>query len=151
MIQRWQNLLLLISAVMMGLFSFCSLGQIQGADLTLDYKALRMSVEPDGATYMWTLQVFVISLLAALLSVVGLFRYKALKVQKRLCWLSALMTVAAPVCAWITAQWAEVPGAQPIGWSSIALAPFIALVALLLAIRCIGADQRRLSSYNRLR
>ncbi len=143
--------MLLIAAVMMGLFSFCSLGQIQGADITVNVTALRMTVEGTGATYMSTVYLFVVSLLCVLLPLIGIFRFKAPKVQRKICWLSIVLVIACCCTALLTTRFAEVPGAEGVGYSSIAFAPFIALVALIVAIRCIGSDLKKLSGYERLR
>lgn len=150
-IQRWQTLMLLIAAVMMSLFSFCSLGQFQGATQTINFTALGMSVEPTGASYWCTAWVFVCSLLSVLLSIVAIFRFKNPKAQRKVCWLTLIMVIASAASAWLAAMYADVPGSDGIGWSSIALTPFIALVALIVAIRCIGSDIKKLSSYDRLR
>ena len=151
-IQRWQTLLLLVAAVMMGLFSFCSLGQIQGAELTVNYTALGMTVVGDGATYMSTPYLFVISILSMLLALIAIFRFKAPKVQRKICRIDLLLVAATIVTAWLTERYAEVSGAtEGIGWSSIVIAPFVALVSLICAIRCISSDIRKLSGYERLR
>ena len=150
-IQRWQTLMLLISAVMMALFSFCSLGQIQGADITVNFTALSMTVEGTGKTYMPTWYILVVSLLSTLLPLIGIFRYKALKMQRKICMLSIVLTLAAMASAWIASSYAGVEGARGMDWSSIVIAPFVAIVALIAAIRCIGSDMRKLSGYDRLR
>lgn len=150
-IQRWQTLLLLIAAVMMGLFSFCSLGQIQGADITVNFTALAMTVEGTGKTYMPVWYIFVVSLLGALMPLIGIFRYKALKAQRKICMLSIVLILAAMASAWIASAYAGVPGAQGIGWSSVVIAPFVAVVALICAMRCISSDMKKLSGYDRLR
>lgn len=151
-IQRWQTLLLLIAAVMMGLFSFCSLGQIQGADITVNYTTLGMTVAGSGETYMSTIYLFIISLVSSLLALIAIFRFKAPKKQRTLCKIDLLIIAATIVATWVTERFAEVPGAtEGIGWSSIVIAPFIAMVALICAIRCISSDIRKLSGYERLR
>lgn len=150
-IQRWQNLMLLIAAVMMGLFSFCSLGQFQGADITVNFSAMGMSVEGTDKCYMNTIYLFIVSLLGMILPVIALFKYKALAQQRKICMLSIVLIIAAMATTYITSLYAEVPGADGIGWSSIVIAPFIALVALIVALRCIAADKRKLASYDRLR
>lgn len=145
--------MLLISAVMMGLFSFCSLGQIQGADITVNITALSMTVEGTGKTYMPTWYIFVVSLLSALLPLIGIFRYKALKAQRKICMLAIVLVMAAMASTWIVANFGVgmEGGVQGIGWSSVVIAPFVAIVALIVAIRCISSDMRKLSGYDRLR
>ena len=44
-IQRWQSVLLLVAAVVMGCFTFCSLGQVQTTDFTYNFTSLGFSQE----------------------------------------------------------------------------------------------------------
>lgn len=150
-IQRWQTLLLLIATVLMAIFSFCTLGQFQGSDITVDFSALGMTVEQTGETYMPTIFLFIVALLATLLPLLAICRFKAPKVQRRIVWWSVIIVIGAIASAWITAAYANIPGSGGISWSFLAIAPVIALVAELLAIRCISADIRLLDGYNRLR
>ena len=150
-IQRWQNLMLLIAAAMMGIFSFCSLGQFQGADVTVNFTASGMAVEGTGASYMGTFYLFVVALLGAILPLLAIFKYKALGVQRRIILLSIVLIIAAMATAFLSSLYAGVPGADGIGWSSVVIAPFIALAALVIALRCIASDKRKLASYDRLR
>lgn len=150
-LQRWQNLMLLIASVMMWLFTFLSLGQYQGATQTVNFTTMGMVVEGTGASFMQTIYLFIVSCLSALLPLIALFKFKNLKAQRTISRISLLLVLATMVCAWAIAQSADVAGSQGISWSSIVIAPFIAIVALIIAGRCIGGDIKKLSSYDRLR
>lgn len=151
-IQRWQSLLLLIAVVMMGLFSFCSLGQIQGADTSFNISALGIYAEGNGThLQQGTIYVAIVAWLTALLSLIAIFLFKNTRLQRRVCWLCIVLTLAACGSEWLAATTFEVPGSNGVSWSSMVCAPFIAIVSLLCAIRCIRSDEKKLASYDRLR
>lgn len=152
-IQRWQTLLLLVAAVMMGLFSFCTLGHIKGSELSVSFTALGMYVDGNGAEHVHvsTLYLFIISLVGMLLPLIGIFRYKHLKAQNKICMISIALIIAAAASVWLTAKYAVIPGSSGISWSGMAITPFIAVSALICAMRCIRADIKKLAGYDRLR
>lgn len=156
-IQRWQSLLLLIAAVMMGLFTLCPLGEIQFFKDTIEITTLGLHVEgtpADGAAAGYqveTIYIFVISLVSMILPFIAIFCYKDLKLQKRLCMLTALFIVATCACVALVVYNNDAAAQSAPGWSSIVAAPFIALVAVLTAWRCIISDKKKLESYDRIR
>lgn len=156
-IQRWQSVLLLIAAVMMGIFSFCSLGQIQYFNDTVNITTLGLQYEgltSDGATsgYMLsTIYIFVISLVSMTVPFIAIFCYKDLRLQKRLCLLTCLLIMATCLSEALTVYYSGITAQSAPGWSSIVVAPFIALVAVLTAWRCINSDKKKLEGYDRLR
>ncbi|MBD5369999.1 MAG: DUF4293 domain-containing protein [Bacteroides sp.] len=152
-IQRWQSVLLLVAAVMMGLFSFMSLGQFQGADVTYNFTALGIMPEgiptggaaPEGQS---TWYLFVASALSALLALIDIFLFKNYKAQRRMCAYSILLTcVATVLAAWL--GYANEFG--EISWSSLVCAPFIALIAEIMAYQRIVRDNRIIRDSERLR
>ncbi len=72
-IQRWQSVLLLITTVMMGIFTFLSLGQIQLPEYTLNFTTLGFCIEGDATNgaqsgfvaHTWVL--FILSLMSCIL------------------------------------------------------------------------------------
>lgn len=154
-IQRWQSLLLLIAVVCMGCFSFLSLGQIQLPDYTLNFTALGFSYEGEavngalsGYAYnTWIL--FILSILSALMALIAIFTFKNLKLQKRVILIDILLIA-------VTIGLAAYYGYNgfdngSISWSSLVCAPFISLVAAVMAYNRICADDRLLRSADRLR
>ena len=150
-IQRWQSLLLLIATAMMVIFSFCSLGQIQGATQTVDIDSYGIYANPQGTQLLGTIYVTVVAMLAAALCFIAIFMFKNTRKQKKVCLLSLVLVIAACCSAWLAINGYELAGATSVGYSSIAFAPFVALLAIIGAWRCIRSDERKLASADRLR
>ncbi len=155
-IQRWQSVMLLIAGVMMGIFSFCSLGQIQAADYTFNITSLGICREgiataPDEATGIGTIYIFVVSILACILPLIDIFCFRNMNLQKKVVLISALFTVAAGVIAAFTASGFASDFGASVAWSSFIGAPLVALIADILAYRLISGDQKKLRAADRLR
>lgn len=155
-IQRWQSVMLLIAGAMMGIFSFCSLGQIQTEAYTFNITALAISREgiataPDEATGISTLILFIVSLLACILPVLDIFCFKNLSLQKKVTLISALFAAAAGIILAFTASNFASDFGVNASWSVFICAPLVALIADLLAFRLIGSDQKKLRAADRLR
>ncbi len=155
-IQRWQSVMLLIAGVMMGIFSFVSLGQIQSEAYTFNVTALGICREgiataPDEATGISTIFLFIVSLLACILPIVDIFCFKNLRLQKNVAMISALFTVAAGLIAAVTAAGFATDFGTTVGWSTFICAPLVALIGDLLAFRLISGDQKKLRAADRLR
>lgn len=155
-IQRWQSVLLLVVAVMMGCFSFFSLGQVAAPDFTLNFTTLGFSFEGEATTggfsgnYLSTWYFFAISLLATLLPFINIFCFKNLKMQKRLCSVEAVLIIA--LCATgASLAYSILPENASISWSPNGLAGIIALIADIMAYRMIESDRRRISAADRIR
>lgn len=151
-IQRWQSVLLLCAAVVMGCFSFMSLGQITTPDFTFNFTAL--GIYPEGESTggpvpesISTWYFFAVSLLTALLPLIAIFTFKQYKLQKTLCQINVLLLVCV-VCIGAVLSYG---GDYSVSWSSLVCAPFIALIATIMAIQRINADHRLLRSADRLR
>jgi hypothetical protein len=150
-IQRWQSLLLFLATVLMLIFSFCSLGQIQGASQTVNILSYGIYANPQGSLMLGTIYVTVVALLAALLCLIGIFMYKNTRRQKMVCRLSLLLIVAACLSEWLAINGFELAGATEVGYSSVVFAPFVAMLAVIGAWRCIRSDERKLAAADRLR
>lgn len=151
MIQRWQSLLLLIATVMMALFSFCTLGSMQGATQSVAFDSFGIYAEPGGAMLQGTVYTGILGILAMLLALVSIFMFKATRLQRRVCWLVIFFILTACVCEWVAVTRFELPGSDGVHFSGIAFAPFIALAAVIVAMRCIRSDEKKLAGYDRLR
>lgn len=155
-IHRWQSVMLLIAGAMMGIFSFCSLGQIQAADYTFNVTALGIAREgiataADEATGITTTVLFILSLLAAILPLIDIFCFKNMNLQKKVALVSGLFAAVAGVIATVTASQFAGDFNASIGWSTFIGAPAIALIANILAFRLISGDQKKLRAADRLR
>ena len=155
-IQRWQSVMLLIAGVMMGIFSFCSLGQIQADDYTFNVTALGIfregiATSPDEATGIRTIILFVVSILACILPIVDIFCFKNLRLQKNVALISTLLTVVAGIIVAFTASGFASDYGQSVSWSTFICAPLVALIADLLACRLITNDSNKLRAADRLR
>ena len=154
-IQRWQSVLLAIACVMMALFSFLSLGQVQLTDATLNFTALGFCVEGEQANgasnvcYLSTVHFFIISLLSAIIPLISIFLFKNIKLQMKTCLFEILFIVVVIVIAGYEGYYAIPEGS--VSWSSIIVAPFIALIATVMAYSRISADYRTLRSVDRIR
>ena len=136
-IQRWQSLRLLVAAVMMGCFTFCSLGQIQTTDFTYNFTSLgffQEGIPTDGevATETHTWYFFVLSLTTTVILLIDIFLFKNLPLQKKVCLISVLFIIASAATAG-------------------ALSPVIALFAAIIAYSCMRRDHNRLKAVDRIR
>ncbi|MCM1378258.1 MAG: DUF4293 domain-containing protein [Clostridium sp.] len=154
-IQRWQSLFLLFSCVLMALFSFLSLGQFQTDDFSLNFTALGIYYEgiPTGdaptGVMLQTFHLFILSIMSSLLCLVTIFVFKNMKLQRKLCLIDIMFEVAT-LCLAAYIGYTAVPGYCP-GWSSIAFAPFIAIIFSIMAWRFIRRDHNLLRSADRIR
>ena len=153
-IQRWQSLLLFISAAVMACFTFFSLGQVTTEDYTFNFTSLGFYSEgtaTDGseAIEIKTWYFFMLSLTTTVLLLIDIFLFKNLVLQKRVCLVSLLFIVASGAVGGCLGYSCIANGYM--GWSSVALCPFIAIVSTILAYNRMCADQRLLKAADRLR
>lgn len=155
-IQRWQSLFLLFAAIMMGLFTFVTLGQVQLPDYTCSFTTLGFQIEgeltgsvpPEFPVYTWGF--FVVSLLSMILPFINIFMYKNLKFQKTLCLIELLIILC--VCTLTYLYGYNTFEESTINWNySMLIAPVIAFVATIMAYNGISHDQRILRESERLR
>lgn len=154
-IQRWQSLLLLVAGNLMAVFTFCSLGQFQTPDYTLDFTTLGLKIEgisTDGAQsgyVLCTWYFFALSLISTIIPLIAIFCFKNLRLQKRLCLCEVLFIVTAAVTGGLLG-YTSVEGVAP-SWSTVIICPLLTLVATLMAYNRICSDDRKLRSAYRLR
>lgn len=154
-IQRWQSVFLLLAAVLMGVFTFLSLGQVQLADYSLDFTTLGFSYEgvpTDGApsgfeSHTW--YFFAISLTSAILPLINIFCFKNMRLQKNLCLIEIILLVGT-ACTGAIIGYYHFDTAS-VSWSSLIIAPLLAFLADVMAYNRICRDQRLLRSADRLR
>lgn len=154
-IQRWQSVLLFIAAAVMACFTFMSLGQVQLTDYSLNFTTLGFTYEgiaTDGAPTGYafhTWPFFIVSLLSFLLPFINIFLFKNLRLQKRVCVIEVffLLAVLAIGCTYGYYHFAD----AQVSWSSLIVAPLLALIADVLAYNRICRDHRLLRAADRLR
>lgn len=154
-IQRWQSVLLLLAALLMGCFSFMSLGQVQLTDYSLNFTPLGFSIEgesvngaPSGyVAHTWIF--FVVSLMSALIPAITIFLYRNLSLQKTLCLIEILFLVAVTAIGAGYGYYSFAPAS--VSWSSLIIAPLLGFFAVVLAYNCINSDQKKINSFERLR
>lgn len=154
-IQRWQSVLLFLAAALMASFSFLSLGQIQLPEYSLNFTTLGFCIEgeatngaPSGfVAHTWIF--FVMSILCALIPLIAIFLFKNLKLQKKLCMFEVLFLLATAVVGAVYG-YNTIDGGE-ISWSSMIIAPLLALIADVMAYNRISADQKLLRSVDRIR
>lgn len=155
-IQRWQSLLLLMAAVLMGCFTFFSLGQVTTTDYTFNFTSLGFSYEgeaTDGAPsgiFLSTWYFFILSLTTTLLLLIDIFLYKNLSLQKKVACICDMFIVASAAVGATLGYYAVEGGT--VSWSSVAICcPILALFATILAWGRMQSDHNKLRSADRIR
>lgn len=154
-IQRWQSVLLLITVALMACFTFLSLGQVQTTDYTYNFTCLGFTIEgqpTDGSqsgTTVYTWFLFMISLASTILPFITIFLFKKLPLQKKLCLFEIVLLLAVIGIAGFEG-YCEFPG-TPCQWSTLIIAPFLSLIAVVMAWTRINKDHNLLRSVYRIR
>ena len=153
-IQRWQTVLLIISAAVMACFTFFPIGQVTTPDYTLNLKSLgffQAGDPTDGmppiAIYTW--YFFMLSLTTIVLLLLDIFLYSNLRLQMRVC-LVSLIFIVADACVGGLLGLCRIEGGQ-IWWNTTILCPFIAIFSTVFAYYRMKADYTLLKSADRLR
>ncbi|MBD5355501.1 MAG: DUF4293 domain-containing protein [Bacteroides sp.] len=153
-IQRLQSLLLLVAAAVMGCFTFCSIAQIQTTDFTFNFTSLgfyQEGIPTDGVTdsVIHTWYFFALSLTTTLLLLIDIFLFKNLPLQKKVCIVAIMLTVASVVTCGCLAY--NMAGNGFITWSPLVCAPFLAIIASIMAWNCMQRDYNTLKAVDRIR
>lgn len=151
-IQRWQSLLLLFAAALALIFSFCRIATIEGATQSVEIFSYGVYNVPAGTSFVGSIYVTVVAILAALLSLVNIFLFKNTRLQKRVCMFVLVLLVAACCSEYLVIEGLDIPGAQGVNYNTTsAFSPFVAMLAVIGAYRCIRSDERKLAAADRLR
>lgn len=154
-IQRWQSVLLLVCTIMMACFTFMSLGQVQLERFSLNFTTLGFTIEgisTDGAPTGYDVRTwwfFIVSLMSFVLPFINIFLYNNLPLQKRVCLIEILFLVAtSAICFYLGYFTFE---GYSVSWSTLIITPLLALIADLMAYKCICRDHNKLRSVDRFR
>lgn len=139
----------------MACFTFLSLGQVQTADYSYNFTTLGFSIEgqPSGSSasgmqvHTWFL--FIISLMSVIIPFINIFLYRNLPLQKKMCLIEILFILSA-ICIAGWEGYKGIPGYECY-WSSLALAPFLSLILMIMAWGLINRDHRLIRSADRIR
>ena len=153
-IQRWQSVLLLIAAAVMACFTFLSIGQVTTEDYIFNFTSLGFfseGIDTDGAESIniHTWYFFMLNITTLVLIMTDIFLFRNLNLQKRVCLVSLLFVVASGAVGGCLG-FSCIEGGE-IGWSSVVLCPFIAIISIILAYNRMCSDQRLLRAADRLR
>lgn len=139
-IQRWQNLLLLIAVVLMCVFCATPYAEFGAVDASA-------SVTP---VYVADAPVFLIlNVVIAVLLIIALFLFRNLKRQMTVTLISIVLLCASLLtCGFMLYN--AMPDAHVIVFGGVIL-PVLALVCAVAALRFMRKDRNLLRSYDRLR
>lgn len=136
-IQRWQNLLLFIALLLMCVFFFTPYATV----------AVQGGVEE---IYAYSAPVFLtLNLVIFVMLIIAIAFFKNLKKQRTVTATTILLLVASVASAIIMACNAS-PEAQLVWLGGVSM-PVLAVLCCVVAYVCMGKDQKKLRSYDRLR
>ena len=145
-IQRLQNLYLLIAIVLLTVFAFTAVMTITTGTQVVHLGVFRHDASgqchPD-------LLFMPIDAMLVILSVITIFSYKNLRGQMRLCGICIALTIAMLLSMAVLLFVMKSSSAVTLAWS--ASLPVFALIFYFLAYRGMAHDQKLLSSSDRLR
>ncbi len=146
-IQRLQTLYLLLAAIMMAAFAFCPSVLISHDGQQYVLSALASGIA--GNTHPDML-LSAITALAFILTIVTIFKYKDLKLQLKLCSITAALSITLLIVVAIIAitQRNTEYQIEPTFYNIL---PVLAFVCYILAYRGVKHDKKLLSSSERLR
>ena len=143
-LQRWQSVFLLLAAILMGIYTFSPIATVTVAEAENEVSMLGTGA--DGGAYMWGF--FGVSALTALLALVTIFKFKTLKLQRRLCIIGGGITAALIVSLMIVLFNLD---CDSMSLKMTNVLPIVAIIMFYLADFGISKDIKILSSYDRIR
>lgn len=143
-LQRWQSVFLLLAAILMGIYTFSPIAEIETAGNALEVSMLGTGAA-NGA-YMWGF--FGISALVVLLALATIFKYKTLKLQRRLCVIGGGITAVLFASLMIVLFNLE---CDTLSLKLTNILPIVSIIMFYLADLGISKDIKILSSYDRIR
>ena len=153
-IQRWQSLLLFVTAALMACFTFIPFAQITTTDYTFNLSGLgfyQAGSPTDGAAPIveHTWYFFMMSITTIVLLLIDIFLYSNLRLQMRVC-LVALLFVVADTCVGGLLGFCGIDGGS-VWFNTVSLCPFIAIFSTIFAYYRMKADYSLLKAADRLR
>ncbi len=145
-IQRLQNLYLLIAVVLLAIFASTA-----AMTITTGSEVVRLGVFRQVANSQSQPDFLFMSMdaLVVILTVIAISSYKSLRAQMRLCAICIALTLAMLLCMAVMFFVMRSSSAVTLCWG--ALLPVVAFVFFFLAYRGMARDKKLLSSSDRLR
>ena len=150
MIQRIQTVYLLIVAILMVVMMSFPVGNLIAADYTVTEFTNLALVAADGTADYAPWAMFVILVVAALLSFTTIFMFKKRMLQIRMTIFSTILLVGY-YATLITFIFMLKDDSMTFSASWTLCLPFVAIILNWLAIRAIGKDEVLVKAYDRLR
>ena len=149
-LQRWQTVYLFIAVIALALTLFMPVFEVFGIDGTANGISLCSLI---GGVTTGTVQLayvyFILTAVSAVMSLVTIFKFKNLKLQKSLCSVIMLLIIVAyvviAVCSNLTG------GFSAVKWDLASLMPAFALICVFLAKTRITHDYNLIHAADRLR
>lgn len=146
-IQRWQSVYLLIAAIALTILTFSN--ALTMTDITGCHQINLTALLQEGAVMTGMLNFYILTALSAILSLVNIFKFKNLKQQRRICWITILLLAIAIVTAVVNQI--LLPEGATVNWAlPVYLIPFAMCCIYLASVR-IKKDEDLLKSADRIR
>ena len=155
-IQRWQSVYLLVAALLMGFYAFMPIVgfSIDGSGFELSLLGVNNMSAASGAEcaatpdipWVLTWPLFAVAILTSLLSLVAIFKFKQMKLQKALCRVCIILTIAL-----VASLLVMVNGWENVRYYFSNCMPILAIIAYVMALRGIISDYKKISDADRLR
>ena len=146
-IQRWQSVYLLIAAIALTVLTLSNALTI--TDITGTYQINLAALCQAGSVMTGMITFYILVALSALLSLVNIFKFKNLKQQRRICWVTILVLAFAIITAVVNQM--LLPEGATVNWAlPVYLIPFAMCCIYLAGIR-IKKDEDLLKSADRIR
>lgn len=145
-LQRWQSLYLLLAAICMAVYAFLPVAEITYNFNTFTLNMMGGITGFENMGYMWSF--FTISLLISVFTLITIFKFKNLKLQKNLCLISGCLTLVLLVSLMIVTMMLDCSAFKITFYNVL---PVVTIVLFYMADGAITKDQKILSSYDRIR
>lgn len=149
-IQRLQNLYLLVAALLVTMYAFMESVIIKVGASVYSIDCLKMSIAPEGLMSCRPVSM-VLTILSVLLIVLSIAKFKDLKAQKGSVRISVLINMALVAYVYLNASVMakELGGELACSW--VAVLPIAAIVLQFMAFRAVKRDIKLLSDSDRIR
>ena len=146
-IQRLQNLYLLLAAIIMAVFVFVPVMNVTSEAGLFTLSALSTGISGNPMQPHWLL--LCLDVLIVVMLVATLFKFKDLRLQMKLCKVNLTLIVALILSIFV--MWCLQRGHGIAVMTLWMMLPFAAMVLTMMANGCIKNDQKLLSDSERLR
>lgn len=158
-LQRWQSVYLLLATIAISIFAFLPIVQFQTPTSVFDFSVLSLTELGSPTAQIGTVNtplhnwmLFSVNMLTSIISIITIFKYKNIKLQKKLCYINLALIVSLWASTIIVANnMIELLQSQHYVLQFGIILPAIAMIFVFLAISCMKKDQKILSSYDRIR